>query len=292
MPHERRPGGDEDISAAIARVKSSLTKLEMRIAAYLSGRPEALVVETSAELAAKLDVSPMTVTRFFKKLGFDSSAAARANLKSHLFGPSASRIGQRFESFAANQSADDAEADFAVAAIGVRRALELRATPLWKNAVELVAGADSVCAIGFQTMRYLADGLCLRLRYVRGNVHLLDGGDGVYADLLADPTPHRTLIIIDTFRYAAHGPILAQIAAEQGVEVIVFCDEFCEWAANLTPHVLMFPPELRFFVGLPTGIHFALNLLVQDVIKSRGSAVSEQLQVLSQAQDAFGLFIK
>jgi len=283
---------DEDISAAIARARSSFTKLEARIAAYLSGRPEALVVETSAELAAKLDVSPMTVTRFFKKLGFDSSAAARASSKNRMFGPGASRIGLRFESFAANQSANDAEADFAVAASGIRRALELRTSALWKNAVDLVAAADSVCAIGFQTMRYLADGLCLRLRYVRGNVHLLDGGDGVYADLLADPAPRRTLIIIDTFRYAAHGPILARIAAQQGVEVIVFCDEFCEWTANLTPHVLMFPPESRFFVGLPTGIHFALNLLVQDVIQRRGSAVPDQLQMLSNAQDAFGLFIK
>jgi hypothetical protein len=43
---------------------------------------------------------------------------------------------------------------------------------------------------------------------------------------------------------------------------------------------------------LPTGIHFALNLLVQDVIQRRGSAVPDQLQMLSNAQDAFGLFLK
>lgn len=283
----------DDIAAVIARANESFTKLESRIAAYLLGRPEAMVVETSAEIAEKLDVSPMTVTRFFKKLGFDNSAAARANTKRQLYGGGASRIGHRFESFAANRAADhDTDGDLNVAVTGIRRALELRQGPVWRDAVRLVAESDSVHAIGFQTMRYLADGLCLRLGYVRGNVRLLDGGDGVYAALLADPAPRRVLIIIDTFRYGAHGPVLARAARERGVEVVVFCDEFCEWAASVTPHFLVFPSESRFFVGMPAGIHFALNLLIQDVIAALGETVHDQIEILSSAQEMFGQYLK
>jgi DNA-binding MurR/RpiR family transcriptional regulator len=282
----------DNISAAISKASGRFTKLESRIAAYFVGRPEALVLETSAAVAEKLEVSPMTITRFFKKLGFDSSATARAMSKEQIFGTSTGRLGHRFQSFNARYSNDDAETDFGVAVAGIRLALERRNTPMWRKTVSMIAHSDSVHAIGFQTMRYLADGLCLRLKYVRGNVNLLDGGDGVYASLLADPAPKRSLIIIDTFRYAAHGPILAEAAIKRGVEVIVFCDELCEWAAQLTPHLHVFPSEARFFIDMPSGIHFALNLLVQDVSKTRGDQVSAQMDILSSAQDRFGQYIK
>jgi hypothetical protein len=58
-----------------------------------------------------------------------------------------------------------------------------------------------------------------------------------------------TLIMIDTFRYGAHSPLLAR---ERGVDVVVFSDEFCEWASAITPHVLRYPAETRFMLSLPT----------------------------------------
>ncbi len=282
----------EDIAAAIDLARSSFTRLEARIAAYLLGRPEAVLVETSAEIAEKLDVSPMTVTRFFKKLGFENSAAAKVNTRRQLYGPGSSRIGHRFDRFTETPGPPDGNDDLDVATAAIRRALDLRDSPVWRHIVPIVAEGDSIHAIGFQTMRYLADGLCLRLGYVRGNVHVLDGGDGVYAGLWADPAPRRVLIMIDTFRYGAHGPILAAAARERGVEVIVFCDEFCEWAAGVTSHVLVFPSEAHFFVGMPMGIHFALNLLIQDVIRTLGEKAREQVEIMSNAQEIFGQYMK
>ena len=55
----------------------SLTKLERRIAAYLNANPNALAVENSATIAKRAHVSPMAVTRFVKKMGFDSAAFAK-----------------------------------------------------------------------------------------------------------------------------------------------------------------------------------------------------------------------
>ena len=67
------------IEEMIRGSETSFTKLEQRVATYLIGRPEALALETSAEIAQKLDVSPMTVSRFFKNLGLSGqpSCAAR-----------------------------------------------------------------------------------------------------------------------------------------------------------------------------------------------------------------------
>jgi len=268
------------------------TKLERRIAAYLVANPTALLVDTSGTIAERAHVSPMTVTRFFKKMGFESAAAAKEVLKKDHYGSELRTIGKRFDEFQRSRAATDLEAHFQSAAAATSRACEVSLEPVWREIVSMVAQSDSVYCTGFQTMGYLASGLVQRLGYVRANVHELDGADGVYAKLLTDPAPKRTLIIIDIFRYGRNGPVLAKAARERGADVVVFCDELCDWAAPLTPYVVALPSEDGFFFRPTTAIHFSLNLLIQDVIDELGDSVREQMKLLSQAQELFGQYMK
>lgn len=280
-----------EILSAIAASEPGLTKLESRIAAYLLARPETILVETSAEVARTLDISPMTVTRFYRKLGFDGVQDARIAARRRAFGPETRRIDQRFASAETLQSEDDRKQDADLGQAAIAAAFELRESDAWKTIVALVAGADSVHAIGFQTMHFLADGLCRRLAYLRDRVHILDGIDGVYAGLLPAPGERMTLIMIDTFRYGAHGPLLAQFARERGVDVVIFADEFCDWATGITPHVLRYPAETRFVLAMPIGITTGLNLLLQDVSAALGDDARARIAKLSDAQEHFGLFL-
>jgi DNA-binding MurR/RpiR family transcriptional regulator len=163
---------------------------------------------------------------------------------------------------------------------------------MWRSIVKAVASADSVYAAGFQTMRYLANGLVQRLNYIRPNTFELDGVDGTYAQLLTNPRNPRVLIVIDSFRYGRNGPLLARCAQEQGVEVVIFCDELCDWASAITPHVIALPMEPDLFLWPSTALHFSLNLLVQDVIDELGDSVTAHLKQLSQAQDTFGQYAR
>lgn len=268
------------------------TKLERRIAAYLIANPTALLVDTSGTIAERAFVSPMTVTRFFKKLGFESAAAAKEALKNELYGTELRTIGKRFDDFQRSRTTPDHEVHYQSAAAATSRACALSQEPMWRDIVRLVAHADSVYATGFQTMGYLANGLVQRMGYVRANVHELDGTDGVYAKFLTDPAPKRTLIIIDTFRYGRNGPVLAKAARDRGANVVIFCDELCDWAAPITPYVVALPSEEGFFFRPTTAIHFSLNLLIQDVIDELGESVRDQMKLLSQAQELFGQYMK
>jgi DNA-binding MurR/RpiR family transcriptional regulator len=270
----------------------SLTKLERRIAAYLTANPNALVVDTSATIAKRAYVSPMTVTRFFKKVGFDNAADAKDLAKRQLYDGSPEAVGARFESFRSTPGRQDQDAQLAHATEALRKASEIRTQPMWQHIVHAVAHADSVYAVGFQTMRYLANGLVHRLNYIRPNALELDGIDGTYAQLLTNPRPNKLLIIIDTFRYGRNGPLLAQAAQEQGVEVVVFCDELCDWATKFTSNVVALPMEPDLFLWPSTAIHFSLNLLAQDVIDEIGDGVTEHLKRVSKAQDTFGQYAK
>lgn len=269
-----------------------MTKLERRIASYILARPELLLVESSAEIARTLGISPMTVTRFYRKLGFDGALAARAAARRTAFGPETRRIDQRFASAAALRESTGQRQDAELGHAAIDAAFALRDTPVWQTVVDLTVRADSVHAIGFQTMHYLADGFCRRLSYLRDRVHILDGIDGVYAGLLPAPGERITLIMIDTFRYGAHGPLLAQLARERGVDVVIFADEFCDWAAGITPNVLRYPAETRFVLSLPVGIPTGLTLLLQDVAAALGDKARQRIEALSDAQDHFGLFLE
>jgi DNA-binding MurR/RpiR family transcriptional regulator len=132
----------------------------------------------------------------------------------------------------------------------------------------------------------------MRLGYIRPNVHEIDGSDGVYAKILADPAPKRVLILIDIFRYARNGPVLAGTVRDQGADVIVFCDEYCDWAAEITPHVVALPSTTTLFFRSDTAIHFSLSLLEQDVIDAYGEKVRRQMALLSEAQELFDQYAK
>lgn len=281
---------DNRLLTAIRAREASFTKREIRIVAYLSARPEAIVMESGAVLADKIGVSPMTLTRFFRKLGFESAAAARESVKDDLYGARASRIASRFESYKAAQHRSD-DTDLSMAGIALQKAIALRPTAAWKDIVRLTAESDMVYVTGFQTMRYLADGLCQRLRYIRNNVVPLDTMDGVFGNMFTDTVPHKTLIMIDNFRYAAEGPLLLGTAVKAGIDVVFFCDEFCDWATDQTPHLVVLPNESNFFMGMPAGLHFALNLLIQDVIAALGTRVDTHMEILSRIQDELGQFL-
>lgn len=285
-------GDLSELLGSIAATQPGLTKLESRIAAYLQARPETILVETSAEIARKLDISPMTVTRFYRKLGFDGALDARAAARRTAFGPETRRIDQRFASTDSFRRATDRREDADVGYAAVDAAIALCETQIWKDVVGLVAEPDSVKVVGFQTMHFLADGLSRRLSYLRDRVHILDGIDGVYASLLPAPGERITLIMIDTFRYGAQGPLLARFARERGVDVVIFADEFCDWATGITPYVLRYPAETRFVLSLPLGITAGLTLLLQDVANALGDEALQRIAKLSDAQEHFGLFLE
>ncbi len=281
---------EKDIQTLISERFSSLTKLERRVAVHLLSHPDALLVDTSEVVAKRAFVSPMTVTRFFRKLGFESAAQARQGARKNLSSQMPNAIGSRFEHFQRQRTHLGPDEDLKGALAAIRHASEYRSTPMWAEIVDLVAHADAVFAAGFQTMRYMASGLVGRLSYIRSNVHELDGVDGVYAPFFSSTASRRTLILVDIFRYGKNGPILAKVAREQGADVVVLCDEHCRWAAEITPFVVTLPSESGFFFRPTMAMHFCLHMLVQDVIDALGEPVRRQLSLLSDAQELFGQF--
>jgi len=75
---ERREALEAAVLGPLQARYERLTKAERKIASYVMSRPDCLVLETAAIIARHVGVSEMTVSRFLRKLGFDSRAQVAA----------------------------------------------------------------------------------------------------------------------------------------------------------------------------------------------------------------------
>ena len=271
-----------------------LTKTEKKLAGYLQSRPDCLVLETAATIAGNVGISPMTVGRFLRKLGFDGLSDVRHQLKAGLYGPDGANlwsIDRRYQAFTRRDKEhfslqDSLEAELAA----IRQAYEITTTPLWSRTVDSFANSDRVFVSGLHMARGLALEFVSRLEYIRPGVHLADGQNGHYADVLLDDAPRVAFLLIDFYRYDKATQRAAELAKKRGHEVHIVADDYCLWAHKITDRVFNLPTSTGLYWHSTAAISALLNLLVNDVIRQLGKAVPKRIDKVLQAQKTFDQF--
>lgn len=271
-----------------------LTKTEKKLAGYLQSRPDCLVLETAATIAGNVGISPMTVGRFLRKLGFDGLSDVRHQLKAGLYGPDGAdlwSIDRRYQAFTRRDKEhfslqDSLEAELAA----IRQAYEITTTPLWARTVDSFANADRVFVSGLHMARGLALEFVSRLEYIRPGVHLADGQNGHYADVLLDDAGRVAFLLIDFYRYDKATQRAAELARKRGHEVHIVADDYCLWAHKITDRVFNLPTSTGLYWHSTAAISALLNLLVNDVIRELGKAVPKRIDKVLQAQKSFDQF--
>ena len=270
------------------------TKTEKKLAGYLQSRPDCLVLETAATIADNVGISPMTVGRFLRKLGFDGLSDVRHQLKAGLYGPDGASlwsIDRRYQAFTRRDKEhfslqDSLEAELAA----IRQAYEMTTTPLWASTVDSFANAQRVFVSGLHMARGLALEFVSRLEYIRPGVHLADGQNGHYADVLFDNAPRVAFLLIDFYRYDKATQRVAELAKRRGHEVHIVADDYCLWAHKVTDRVFNLPTSTGLYWHSTAAISALLNLLVNDVIRQLGKAVPRRIDKVLQAQKTFDQF--
>jgi DNA-binding MurR/RpiR family transcriptional regulator len=272
----------------------SFTKTERRLASYVLSRPHCLLLETASTIAANTEVSPMTVGRFLRKLGFDGLSDIRHSLKTDLYGPVSGAvwsIDRRYEAFAEREASHFTLHDsLAAEQAAIAAAYGFTGKPVWAKAVNAFAKADRVFISGLHMARGLAMEVANRLEYIRPGVHLVDGQNGHYADMLFDNAPRVVVLLIDFYRYDKGTQRAAEMAKQQGHELYVVADSYCVWAHKFAHGVFDLPTDTGLYWHSNAAISVLLNLLVNDVIRRLGSAVPKRITRVLEAQKTFDQF--
>lgn len=282
-----RPGLFEQLEARM----DTFTPAERKLASYLLNNKSSIPFETASSLAAKLDVSAVTVGRFCRSLGYKHFRALKEDMRTQV-GNVPWLVGDQLAEFMARF--DDEEQ--------LRKSLELEmaslvevyhmvTTPEWKAAVGQVTRADLVQIAGFQTERGLAHLLANSLQYIRDGVELVDGASGHYAEIFARRASKRCLILIDIRRYSRQSYLVAEKAAEESIPLVMITDKYCDWARQFTPHTLAVPSESGQFWSSSVAMTCLINLFVNAVVARSGSAVEKHLARVSELFDHFTGFV-
>lgn len=256
----------------------TFTTSEQKIASYLLHNLRDVPFETAASLSKRVGVSPMTMGRFLRNLGYDGVGDMKEELRSdtpwrHLYK----------DPEPPNDS--DAVANHLHAEVrALSDAHALVGTKEWKSVVKTLLAADRVAVASFQHGRFLGMGLATMLQQVRPNVSFNSGADGAYIDMLLDSSPKSCLVLIDMRRYFKLFRALAEEAVERGIPLVLITDTDCYWARELTPHVLMLPAE-RVWHSF-SGYTSLFSLLTATMIQEKGD-VMDRIGDVNQLRQRF-----
>ncbi len=239
------------IEEVIRRDLKTCTPAEQKLANFFLNHLRELPFETAASIGRRLEVSPMTVGRYIRKLGYARLDDIKQELRAAGW-RAAPATGETFAS-------DPLKAKIK----SLTDVYQIPHSPEWPRIVARLAHASEVHVASFEVGRYIGLGFATFLQSLRPRVHFAETADGSFADILLDPAPGMCLVLIDARRYAKNFRLLAEEAAARGVRTIILTDVYCHWARAVTDDVLMI--ETEFGVRSLSMLQLLMELLLSAV---------------------------
>ncbi|AKR54929.1 RpiR family transcriptional regulator [Devosia sp. H5989] len=262
------------------------------IANYMERNIAELPFETARSIAGRVGVSPMTVGRYLRRLGFDGLDELKAELRR---GGTGSNPAWQVKGQMERLQADIKEGKLLAGLIqqqmdNLGQIYELTVAPEWQRAVETLVSASEVYVAAYQNVRGIAQYFAAQLSYSRSRVTFSDGLNGTYAEILDRSVPGRCLFLFDVRRFAYKARPLAEAARKAGVTVIFMTDEFCPWASEVSDIPLVLPGAHGPLWDGAAALTAVMDLLISNVVVEIGHSASERVDRLTQLQDQFGDF--
>lgn len=282
----------EHILAQFRSETARRTKAGRRLSDYFIKNLQAVPFETATSIAAQVGLSPMTVTRYLRELGYVSLDALKSDLR---HGPisSAWDIAESVEVLRRDQGNGRVLSEMVVQQIEVLQSLDaLSRTAPWEAAVSALTEAGEIFIASFQNISGIVRYFSEQMSYVRPGVRYMDGLNGTYLELFEDVRTDRVLVLVDCRRFATKSRQLFEEALDAGIRVLMITDAHCDWAENDAAITLTIP-AMRWrtwdsFMPLAA----LLDLLVTSAILAHGEEVRDRAHRIRHLQDRFGDFEK
>lgn len=258
------------------------TASERKIANYLMHNIRDLPFETAASLGKRVGVSPMTVGRFLRTLGYEGLGEMKEEFRGdgtwrHFYKPP--ELPQDGDAVAMHLLAETH------ALAGVH---EVARTKEWKSVIRLLVAADRVSVASFQHSSFLGLGLAKLLQQVRPRVAFNDGADSACVDMLLDSDKNSCVVLIDQRRYFREFREVAERVAQRGIPLVLIADIECYWARELTPHALLIPASEVWHSYCAMSSLFSL---IVAAVTEQSDGVMERLSEINELRQELGCYI-
>jgi DNA-binding MurR/RpiR family transcriptional regulator len=262
---------------------NDLTPSGKRIAIFCQNNMSSIPFETAVSLSKRVGVSPMTVSRFLRQLGYAGLGELKEELRTGSANPAwldLYRVRETDDDTDWLQTRLDAEIKTLV---GVYKLADSRE---WRSIVAGIVNAKQVSVASFQQGRFIGRGFVDLLQPAKPRTRFIDGSDGAYIDMLLDAGDRACVILIDFQRYSRHFRVLAEEVAARRLPLVIITDTYCYWARDLTDNALMMPPRFRSAWHNFGALMSLLGLLVESVIRESDD-VYERITAISKLRQKF-----
>jgi DNA-binding MurR/RpiR family transcriptional regulator len=268
----------KDLQQKLKDQWDTFTASEQKIASYLLQNIRELPFETADSLSKRVGVSPMTVSRFLRNLGYEGVS----DLKEELRGDASWR--QFYREPLAGKGGDVVSDHLQADVRALTNVHALAATKEWKSVVKLLATADRVTVASFHQGTFLGMGFAAMLQQARPGVYFNASLDGDYIDMLLESTKQSCVVLIDLRRYFKTFRTLAEEVARRKIPLVLITDTDCYWARDVTQHVLMVPAD-RAWHSFSAYVSL-FGLLTTSMIHEKGD-VMERLSEINELRNRF-----
>lgn len=239
----------EKLLIDLTRLMKTGTPAERRISKYLIEHLSELPFETAATLAEKLSLSPMTVGRFLRSLGYRQLSDIRDDLRQATSAPA--------EATASNPVSETQQplSSLMLQQIqAVQAVYDLAAQSVWKTALNSIAQSRDIfvasSAESFGICRYFY----AKLLECRERVHYLQRDGSTYIELMDEDPENTLLILMDCGGNLSALQRLAKMATKAGYKTLLITTRFYEWGPDSADICLTIPLS-------PNGGHSMLQLV-------------------------------
>jgi len=286
MAPRRRTGRSRKAGDAVLKIEKTIkrdwksyTPSEQKLATFFLNNLQELPFETAASIGKRVTVSPMTVGRYIKKLGYGDLRDIKAELRSNSIDGAWTGVESKTGYIPASLKSK---------VKGLADVYKIPESADWPRIVSMIAQASAVHVASFQVGRFMGLGFATFLQNLRPGVHFSEGADGSYADVLLDSDPSACLVLIDFRRYSRHFRLLAEEAAARKIRTVIITDVYCHWARALTDNVLMI--ETDFGIRSLSMAQLLLELLLAAVAQEL-KGTTRRVEAVHQLREKFIGFV-
>jgi DNA-binding MurR/RpiR family transcriptional regulator len=276
----------EDLGQKLRQYIKTGTPAERRIAKYFSEHLNELPFETASSVADRLELSPMTVGRFLRSLGYQGLDGIKVHLRENV-APVTMQLPNVLEQLQkdanegrpiAGQIAEQVEM--------LQHIYNLTSQPQWLDAVATILSASEVFVTAHLSLASVGRHLCHRLAFARDHVQFLDGANGSYIELLGHQSTDALVVIIDSPRFVT-SRLLARSARRSGYKVLLITSQYTEWAHEFANMTLSLPPLRAGSHENLSAMMALLEFLAAAVIQAAGEEAETRIRRIEELEGMF-----
>jgi len=276
----------EDLGQKLRQYIKTGTPAERRIAKYFSEHLNELPFETASSVADRLELSPMTVGRFLRSLGYQGLDGIKVHLRENV-APVTLQLPNVLEQLQkdanegrpiAGQIAEQVEM--------LQHIYNLTSQPQWLDAVATILSASEIFVTAHLSLASVGRHLCDRLAFARDHVQFLDGANGSYIELLGHQSTDALVVIIDSPRFVT-SRLLARSARRSGYKVLLITSQYTEWAHEFANMTLSLPPLRAGSHENLSAMMALLEFLAAAVIQAAGEEAETRIRRIEELEGMF-----